>query len=551
MSAWRAESESLTLVTDGSELPRLIAEAAAWAERITLCVSAPQSERGTASWWRELFARSSKLDGVYVRQAQRGEGWLLHRLHALGALRLVEGGGKQVASNLWMFARGDELRVVLTHIPLERAAAGATFGALLAFRGRQSGELGRACRAQRESWADLARIPTGSEVDALTLDARRRGALPAVDAPRAASVIVEPAALSTGLERFAAASGAAHAASSTAGSHAAPFNAGSFNAGSPSPLLPNTLFNTHAPDTTLSVRAFAGGYRVALGASSENRFALTLYNGAAWGAGNALLVDDGAGGSLLVWRGGLLGPSRSRAELFWSEARFPTIELRDVALGLEQRVAVVARSGAPLEPQLAAFMRELERLSEAFGVEPPPALGHVLADFSTLSARQQTLLIGRALIGSGTLELSAATSAAAAALRDQGYLRGQSVAPGSVAHGTIAELLSLAADEGNGFDRPTPETLRATQQEASAYVLDDWLECLLLALPGGRPGEEAAVVEQRVALRLAFDHARERWGLGAGRDAVRLSRGGSVERAIEGALSTALWRGLVLRVGAG
>src|SRR5262245_55719660 len=83
VSAWRAEPESLSLVTDGAELPRMIAEAAAWAERITLCVSAPQSERGTLAWWRELFARSSKCDGVYVRQAQRCEGWLLHRLHAL------------------------------------------------------------------------------------------------------------------------------------------------------------------------------------------------------------------------------------------------------------------------------------------------------------------------------------------------------------------------------------------------------------------------------------------------------------------------------------
>lgn len=517
VSAWRGESESLTLVTDGVELPRLIADAAAWAERITLCVSGPQSERGTLAWWRELFARSSKCDGVYVRHPQRAEGWLLHRLHALGVLRLVESGGKQVAANLWMFARADELRVVLTHIPLERAVAGAAFGALLAFRGRSTAELARACRAQLESWADLARIPTGAEVDALTLDARRRGALPTLDVPRGPRVVVEPVALSTGLERLADA-----AASAATTSPAAPFS-------------------THVPDAGLSVRAFPGGYRVGLGSGGESRFALTLYTGAAWGAGNALLLDDGAGGALLVWRGGLLGPSRSRAELFWSEARLATVQLEDAALGIHQRVAVVARSGAPIEPQIAAFTRELGRLSDVFGVEPPPALGHVLADFSMLSPRQQTLLIGRTLIGTGPLGLAAAASAAAEALRDQGYLRGLSIAPGSSAHGSIVQLLAAAADEGAGFDRPSSDTVRAIQSEASAYVLDDWLECLVRALP------ENTVLDRRLALRLAFERARELWGL-AGES---LSNAGGVERALEAALATALSRGLLMRVGAG
>jgi hypothetical protein len=517
VSVWRGESESLTLVTDGVELPRLIADAAVWAERITLCVTAPQSERGALAWWRELFARSSKCDGVYVRQAQRGEGWLLHRLHALGVLRLVEAGGKQVAGNLWMFARGDELRVVLTHIPLERAVAGAAFGALLAFRGRSTAELARACQAQLESWADLARIPTGTEIDALTLDARRRGPLPALEVPRGRRVVVEPAALSTGLERLADA--AASAATTS----------------------PGAPFSTHVPDAGLSVRAFPGGYRVALGTGGESRFALTLYTGAAWGAGNSLLLDDGAGGALLVWRGGLLGPSRSRAELFWSEARLATVQLEDAALGIHQRVAVVARSGAPIEAQVAAFTRELGRLSDVFGVEPPPALGHVLADFSMLSPRQQTLLIGRTLIGTGPLGLATAASAAAEALRDQGYLRGQSIAPGSAAHAGIVGLLTAAADEGTSFDRPSADTIRAIQSDASAYVLDDWLECLVRALP------ENTVVDRRLALRLAFERARELWGLAG--DSI--SRQGGVERALEAAIATAMSRGLLVRVGAG
>ena len=564
MSAWRAETESLSLVTDGGELPRLIGEAAAWSERFTLCVSAPQSERGTLAWWRELFARSSKCEGVYVRQAQRSEGWLLHRLHALGSLRLVEAGGKQVASNLWMFSRGDEMRVVLTHIPLERAAAGAAFGALLSFQGRNSAEISRACRAQLESWADLARVPTGSEIDALTLDSRRRGPLPSVDVPRGPRVVTDPAELSTELERLAAAApsgmGGSHSSSpfSSAlasmlpgagvsslppsggapfgsGFGAAPFSGGSFGA-LLSSYPPPPSYSMHGSDGELSVRAFAGGYRVALG---DSRFALTLHTGLAWGAGNALMLDDNSGGLLLVWRGGLLGPSRSRAQLLWSEARLATFRVRDPAIGLDQRVAVVARSGAPLEPQIAAFTRELGRLSDVFGVEPPPALGHVLSDFSTLSARQQTQLISRTLVGTGPLGFGAAASAAAEALRDQGYLRGQTITPGSVVHRMISELIGRAADENNGFDRPTRDTIRAIQAEPSAYVIDDWLECLVRALP------ENTVVDQRLARRLAFERARELWGLSS----ERLERNGSVERALDMAVSTALWRGLVVRVG--
>lgn len=517
VSAWRGANESLTLVTDGAELPRLVAEGAVWAERITLCVSAPQSERGAFAWWRELFARSSKCAAVYVRQAQRAEGWLLHRLHALGVLRLVEAGGKQVAANVWLFARGDELRVLLTHIPLERAAAGATFGALLSFRGRRSGELGRACGAQLESWADLARIPTGSEIDALALDARRRGPAAGLDLPRSPRVVLEPVALSSGLERLADAASAA------------------------ATMLSTAPFSTHVPDAGMNVRAFAGGYRVGLGSPGDGSFALTLYVGPAWAAGNALLLDDAAGGVLLVWRGGLLGPSRSRAELLWSEARLATLQLENAALGLHERVAVVARSGAPIEPQIAAFTRELGRLSDAFGVEPPPALGHVLADFSTLSARQQTLLVGRALIGTGPLGLTAAASAAAEALRDQGYLRGQSTAPGSSVHDQIVRLLTSAADEGIGFDRPGADTIRAIQRDASAYVLDDWLECLVRALP------ENTVIDRHLALRLAFERACELWGLGG----EPLRPQGSVARALQAAEATALWRGLVVRVGAG
>ena len=49
---------------------------------------------------------------------------------------------------LLLFTRGEELRVLLSHISLERAVAGASFGALLSFQGASSTELARSCRAQ-------------------------------------------------------------------------------------------------------------------------------------------------------------------------------------------------------------------------------------------------------------------------------------------------------------------------------------------------------------------------------------------------------------------
>jgi Sigma-70, region 4 len=495
---WRSPPDQLTLVTDSSELPALMAEAACWAERITACVSAPDSERGSGSWWRELLARSSKCEGVFVRRPEQAEAWLLGRLHATGNLRLVEAGGKQVASNLIVFARGTELRVLLSHIPLERALAGAPFGALLCFQGSQGSELARACRAQLTSWAELARIPTGSQLDALTLDPRRRGPALDFDVPRTLRVLTEPTELAAGLADWARAADGA------------------------------------------SVRAFSGGYRVSLEAgSAAHALTLNLHAGPAWAAGNALLLEAD-GRTLLVWRGGLLGHSRARSELFWSEVRSPSFLLENAALGLSQRVAVVAQTGAPLAPQLAAFASEQSRLGDVFGVEPPPALGHVLADFATLSSKQQTRLVWRSLIGLGALALEAAAHMAAESLRDQGYLRGEALEPGSAPLLALAQLLAGAADAGRSFDSPSEGRVRAIQPELAAYVAEDWLACLLAALPEGE------VIAHQRALRLGFERARDVWGLWG----ERLARGGRVEHALEGCVSYALSKGLLVRVGA-
>ena len=57
---------------------------------------------------------------IYLRRAEQTEGWLLHQLYDTGALRLLDNGGRQVASNLILFVRTGELRVLLSHLPLKK-----------------------------------------------------------------------------------------------------------------------------------------------------------------------------------------------------------------------------------------------------------------------------------------------------------------------------------------------------------------------------------------------------------------------------------------------
>ncbi|MEY2932572.1 MAG: hypothetical protein RL033_3321 [Pseudomonadota bacterium] len=522
-SAWQGDTERLQLVLDASGFERMVADAAAWAERITLCLTAPQSQRGALPWWRELLARSSKCERIYLRRADHSESWLLHRLHETGALRLIESGGKQVAQNLLLFARGDQLRVLLSHISLERAVAGAGFGALLSFQGSGSSELARSCRAQADSWARLACIPSGNEVDWLVLEPKGPKPAPVLgEAPGPLRVVSDAAELEAHIERF-----------SAQGLEGAVLHGG----------------------WTLSVRAFDSGFRLQFQHWERSRppVLLTLHAGSAWAAGNGLMLETPSGEGVLAWRGGLLGTSRSKCELLWSETRLSTVQLADpalspaqrAALGPAQRVALVARSGEELAPQLTAFVRETCRLGDVFGVEPPPTLGHAVADFTSLSPRQQTLLVWRALIGLGALDFSVATLLALQALRDQGYLRGHGSDPdaslqGSTLLESVAQLLERAAEQGSGFDRPAEGLLRAIQPDISAYVLEDWQECLLLGIPAG------SAVGRRQALRLGFERARSHFGLSE----PTLVPGGRLERTLESTLQSGLRRGLFTRVGA-
>jgi hypothetical protein len=496
-SAWPDASDQLALVLDGSRFEAMLAEAASWADRITVCVTAPHSQHGALPWWGELLARGSKCDRIYLRRAEQTEGWLLHQLYDTGALRLLDSGGRQVASNLLIFVRQGELRVLLSHLPLERAVAGAAFGTLLAFRGSSSAEFARSCRVQLASWTERARIPTGGEVGSLAFTSRR-ALPPSFTPPSGTRLVSDPVQMEAGLRRVL------------------------------------------GPSAELS--PFAGGYRVQLRrAPAAQPFVLTLHAGAGWAAGNGLLFEAAEQRMLLVWRGGLLGHSRSRSELLWSEARLNTFEIDGTLPGGAERVAVVAVAGAPAPPQVECFLRELSRLGDVFNVEPPPVLGHALADFTTLNQKQQQPLLWRALLGLGTIDFERAVDIAARVLRDQGYLSSRGSEPGGALQAVVALLLDEGVEAGLAFDRPSSGSVRAIQPDPSQYLCDDWRQCLLQSLPV----DEA--VPRRTAIELAFLRARDVWGLAE----PRLVRGSAVERQLESALASALARGLLLASGAG
>jgi hypothetical protein len=166
---------------------------------------------------------------------------------------------------------------------------------------------------------------------------------------------------------------------------------------------------------SVSVREVSGSYRLALETRDGSRapFVLTLHAGNDWAAGNALLLDASDGRSVVVWRGGLLGAARARQDLLWSEARLQAVLIEDAPLGLAQRGGLVAHTGADLMPQLRAFADEIARLGDVFDIEPPPALGHALTDFSELPAKKQSLFLYKALLGLGSLELGDAARIAA------------------------------------------------------------------------------------------------------------------------------------------
>lgn len=190
--------------------------------------------------------------------------------------------------------------------------------------------------------------------------------------------------------------------------------------------------------------------------------------------------------------------------------------------------------------QLAAFAVEVRRLRELLGTHERQVARPELTEFANLDIDEQTRLIRSQLLGLGALPLDEAVSAAAQALRDDGYVRYQRLRRDGALYLLLDDRISRAARTGHLFDRPRPGHVRAIQPELDDFQREDWLDCLVNAVPAGK------VLDRSTAQRLLFDYAREVWGLSA----QRLRSGGKAERALKSTLNSAVRRGLLRRVGA-
>ncbi len=535
LDAWSGvAAEAPQLVLEPARFEALLDQAGQWAQEITLCLSAPRAASGWLATDR-LLRWSVKGPRIFLRHAEAVDGALLRLLHEAGLTAWVESGGKQVASQLLLFARGERVRALFTHLPLDRAANGAAFGTLLCFEGSRESEFSRACQAQVESWAGRCRVPIGSDLDELL--ARRQAASsdagPLADRLGSAQaelrIVSDPTALGACLrqllEPLAPGGGAATSRIGTRPEDA-PFEV------------------SIGGDWALSVRSAPGGYRLRLQRragrdASAPSFTLSVCTGEAWAAGNALMLSTEGGEPWLVWRGGLLGHSAWKEETLWSALQLPRITVAD--RGLQRRVAPILIGPVGAGPALRAFADELERLAHLFGADAPPTLGHALADFSGLSTQQQALLSWRALLGLGPLSLQEAVPVVARALRDQGSLRFEGPTAEPQVLDRLGELLAAEAERGLRFDRPEAGQIRAIQPDLDAFLEDDWLHCALGAVPSDR------AVTRRTAIRRTFEHAERRLGLFG----VQLQAGSLLERAIDSSLSCGVRRGLFARVGVG
>lgn len=129
------------LITEAARFGTLLSEAVQWCERITLCISAPRSERGTVEAWSVLLAAHSKYDRVIVHDVEATEGWLLHRLHETSTLRLIEASSRRFDDQLLCFEHGGSVQLFLARAPLTRAAFRIDGSAVVHFQGESTEEL--------------------------------------------------------------------------------------------------------------------------------------------------------------------------------------------------------------------------------------------------------------------------------------------------------------------------------------------------------------------------------------------------------------------------
>jgi hypothetical protein len=522
---------TLDLVLDPARLNALLVEATRWSDRITLCLSAPHSEHGGIPAWMELLDARKKYERVIIHRAADTEAWLLQRLHETGALRLAEGAGKRFTSQLLGFRRDDEVRLFLVHAPLARAALESDCGSVAHFHGHLSSDFALSSQRLTEEWQKHSRVPTGSELDALAVAGRDRSALPPVLGGSHMMVLSDTREVA---EQVAVLVRALRADASMAGT--------ADRSPSEEPEEGQSLSLTGAAGVMFRFTTLAGGFRLELddGHRNEHPVVLQLEVGAGLTSSSALLLREAEGRVSLAWRGGLLGASRRRNATLWAQSRLHTLELSDPALERHERVGVVAHLDGDVGSQLGAFASEVRRLRELLGTQECRAARPELTEFSSLDEEEQIRLIGAQLLGLGGLPLDEAVSAAAQGLRGDGYVQYQRLRRDGALYQLLEERIGRAARRGVVFDRPSPGRVRAIQPELDDFGREDWLDCLVNAIPASK------VLDRSTAQRLVFDYAREIWGLSA----QRLRSGGKTERALKSTLNSAIRRGLLRRVGA-
>ena len=422
----------------------------------------------------------------------------------------------------------------LVHVPLARAALESDCGSVAYFQGGAGSDCAVSAQRLTEQWRERSRVPTGSELDALFATAGRSGAPPS---PPAASPLVAVSETRQVTEQLQALLRGLRAGA-----------ARNDPPGAELPDLPaegQSVAFTGPDGEAVSFTTLSSGFRLAIGegrgeGSGERAVVLVIEVGAERAVGNGLLLRDAEGRAWLAWRGGLLGTSLRKNATLWAQSRLQTVELNDPALDGHQRVALVARLDEDVSAQLAAFAGEVRRLRELLSAHEPRVVRPQLTELSNLEEDEQTRLIWSQLLGSGALPLDTAVSVAAQGLRDDGYVQYQRLRRDGALYQLLEERISRAARAGRVFDRPSAGHVRAIQPELGDFRREDWLDCLVNALPAGK------VLDRSTAQRLLFNYAREVWGLSA----QRLRSGGKAERALKSTLNSAIRRGILRRVGA-
>lgn len=182
----------------------------------------------------------------------------------------------------------------------------------------------------------------------------------------------------------------------------------------------------------------------------------------------------------------------------------------------------------------AVYRRALKHVTCAV---PRASLG---AGFLGVSENEQTTALWTTLIGEGVLDMDKAVRLAAQRLREQGLLEYQALRQAGELYQLIEIRLVNARRNTTWFDRPKPGHIRAIELNVDQLSAGDWRDCLLSALQGHDR------VERGQALRLAFDYARDVYGI----DAHRLRGGGRAERAIKSAINSSVRQRLLERDGA-